>query len=405
MITFDKIFPCIIFFQFLALEKIVIGGMPLYGLEIIFLLTLGILLKEKVKSEMKKIDKGILFGSFIFLAGALFSTLLNSWGYTELGMLKSWFFFPVLYFFLALSLFSFDKRVAMWRGWFLGSSLISLIALLGYFRGYLTYDERLAFPYTSPNFLAYLVTPAIFIGSFLLYKGSGWQRKGVLFLVGISAFVLYQTHSYNAWIALLGAGAVSMTFFLSTFLRKKQLSLKRFLSIIALIAVAISLFVFSEKDEPKWKDIFSQNGRSSVHSRLMIWQSALTIAKDHPINGVGIGNFQEVYLKYQEKFPPYLEWAVPQPHNFILAVWLQAGLLGLLGIGTIFGRLGFIFWQRMRRDNLDKNKEALVLVALWVSFFLYGLFDTPYFRNDLAFLFWTQAYLTYAYSMRQGEGA
>ena len=27
--------------------------------------------------------------------------------------------------------------------------------------------------------------------------------------------------------------------------------------------------------------------------------------------------------EYQKHFPPYLEWAVPQPHNLYLAFWLQ----------------------------------------------------------------------------------
>jgi O-antigen ligase len=401
MSTVSKFFSITLTLLFLAQEKLVIGGIPFYALEIAFIGIIFILFKERGDLQKSKTDKIVLLGVVLLLMGAFLSTVLHPWGYLEMGRLKSWFLFPVAYFLVGVYFFAPQKRALLWASWFLGSSFIALLGLYGYFRGYITYDERLAFPYASPNFLAYLVIPGILSGLFFLGKTFGWKQKGVIVLTVSSIVVLFLTHSYNAWLALFASLLVAFLFKL--FLHTEGQSLKMVLIIGCIVGVA-SLFILSEKDEAKWANLYHQEGRSSLDSRLMIWQSALAIGKDYPLNGIGVGNFQEVYLKYQEKFPPYLEWAVPQPHNFFLAFWLQTGLLGLLGIMLLFLRLGQVFCSKIR--NADKaDTESFLLIALWVSFFSYGLFDTPYFRNDLAFLFWVQVLLTIMYGRSQDKEA
>ena len=393
-----SVFSLAVFSHFLALEKLMIGSIPFYALEIIFLGLGAVLLKEKLSPNERSIDKGVLLGVVCILLGALFSTLLHPWESTELGRLKSWFLFPTAYFLVGIYFLSYQKRLFLWVSWFFGSSVIAWAALYGYFREYITYDNRLAFPYTSPNFLAYLVIPSVLIGFFFLRSVSGWIRGGVLFLMVTSFFVLYQTHSYNSWLALLGA--LGIVFLGGVCIEKKKPSVKVLLTAGSIFIMLMGSLAVIESNNAKWTNIFEQSGRSSLDSRVMIWQSALAIGGDYPLNGIGVGNFQEVYLEYQNKFPPYLEWAVPQPHNFILAVWLQTGLLGLLGMGILLGRLGMLFFYRVRENNSTLKTEYLLIIALWVSFFFYGAFDTPYFRNDLAFLFWIQVLLTYMYSLR-----
>ena len=179
----------------------------------------------------------------------------------------------------------------------------------------------------------------------------------------------------------------------------------------------------------------------------MIWQSAWKICKDHWWSGVGVGNFQEAYLNYQKYFPePYIEWAVPMPHNIFLAFQTQLGIIGLiafiliviLSFTRIFvipvqgglparlaeadgrtppkplatereaqaGRQGiqeknslkigiwkFIGNWDLRFGNLKNKLSKLDSLSLWafaylVYIILHGLIDTPYMKNDLAILFW-----------------
>jgi len=108
----------------------------------------------------------------------------------------------------------------------------------------------------------------------------------------------------------------------------------------------------------------------------MIWNAAGEMLKDSPIIGIGPGTFQQVYLEYQSRFSvPYLEWAVPQPHNTFLAFYLQTGLVGFAGFILI------LFW-------LFKRARADDIVFLFLVYFLvHGMIDTLYWKNDLALIF------------------
>lgn len=128
--------------------------------------------------------------------------------------------------------------------------------------------------------------------------------------------------------------------------------------------------------------------RSSLVSRMMIWESSVAMIADRPLFGIGIGRFQETYLAYQRYFPPYLEWAVPQPHSFVLAVWLQTGLIGLAGLITLVG-----VWIRglavlLREEDPYTAITSVLLLSVLSFWLILGLADTPFFKTDLAFSFW-----------------
>ena len=140
----------------------------------------------------------------------------------------------------------------------------------------------------------------------------------------------------------------------------------------------------------------------------MIWQSATRILEDHIVLGIGVGRFQEEYLSYQSFFSPYLVWAVPEPHNFLLALFLSTGLLGGIGFVLVSIRLVLLFVKRLYGDQ-ELNYEGFFLFSLWLLFFVYGLVDTPYFKTDLAYAFFLLFALSKSYLFEKktprGEGA
>jgi O-antigen ligase len=122
----------------------------------------------------------------------------------------------------------------------------------------------------------------------------------------------------------------------------------------------------------------------------MIWRAATSMLYDNPLLGIGIGRFQTMYLAYQEYFPLYLEWAVPQPHNLYLALWLETGLVGLAGfifLVSVWLKKMLILWRSSVQDEYIKKTSAL-FIALMALFLFLGLTDTPFFKTDLAFIFW-----------------
>jgi len=168
----------------------------------------------------------------------------------------------------------------------------------------------------------------------------------------------------------------------------------------------------------KFNQIINSSDRSSFHSRLMIWSSAGEIIKDNPFFGIGPGTFQETYLSYADRFSePYLEWAVPQPHNIFLAFYLQTGLIGFAGFILILFWFFHANYKLSRRSPCLPDRQALrkslpagqaglpvgrqdcggagiisqypnILISLMIYILVHGLVDATYWKNDLSLMFW-----------------
>lgn len=157
---------------------------------------------------------------------------------------------------------------------------------------------------------------------------------------------------------------------------------------MVVLVIAIGL-IFFEIDSEKWQSLTQYNTHSSMASRIIIWNVSLYMIADQPIFGIGLGRFQEMYLLYQPYFPPYLEWAVPQPHNLFLALWLQTSIIGMVSF-LLLGMFWFWYMFRCRHqcDDVIVRQISTTLIALLTFFFFLGFTDTPFFKTDSAFTFW-----------------
>lgn len=365
--------------------KAVLFGMPLYSVEMPVLAALGAYLYGWWRGTffpLKNTDfrDPLFFGIALFFLGAVISFFANPFSLTGLGMLKTWFFFPLLMVWLFYETQPDKKeRKLILNVWFLTTALVACGALIYVFINNLTYDGRLAAWFGSPNYLAIFIAPGILIAFYKLQRSLEEKELKIYILPIFSFFIflitLYFTRSYGAWFGIFVA-TLLMTFLSAQFLTKKY-----FWKILIITVIILGIFFSLEQNNSKWQALVSFDARSSMVSRVMIWQSAGKMIADNPIFGIGLGRFQEVYLEYQKYFPPYLEWAVPEPHNLYLAVWLQTGLIGLIGFILFVSRAIILLVK-------NKNRESVLFLGLLALYLLYGLFDTPYFKTDLAFSFW-----------------
>lgn len=370
----------------LAHLKFVFFGIPLYSVEAPILIALVAYLygwKRRAFSFLVKINfrDPMIIGAALFFLGAVVSFIANPFSLTGLGMLKTWFVMPLLMVWLIFQAQPNEQEKNFFLNtWFATVLLVACGTLVSLFINTLTYDGRLAAWFASPNYLAIFIAPGILIAFHKLQEAFEEKKeiKGYIpSLLALLIFlpVLFLTHSYGVWLGVFGA-VVLMTFLSAPALAKKHLW-----KVLGVVIVVVGIFFFFESSSSKWQSLASLQNRSSMASRMMIWQSAGKMIANSPVLGVGLGRFQEVYLEYQKYYPPYLEWAVPQPHNIILAVWLQTGLIGLIGFILLVIRSIYILMQ-------NKNREAILLLGILVLYLLYGIFDTPYFKTDLAFAFW-----------------
>ncbi|HWL08469.1 MAG TPA: O-antigen ligase family protein [Planctomicrobium sp.] len=77
----------------------------------------------------------------------------------------------------------------------------------------------------------------------------------------------------------------------------------------------------------------------SLQYRLEYWQGTRGVISEHPVFGVGPGNFRQHYLKH--KLPGSSE-EILDPHNFLLDAWSQGGVLALAGVLVLV----FVWFRR-----------------------------------------------------------
>ena len=306
----------------------------------------------------------------------------------SLGIIKGWFLIPVVFTLLAADIIPREKTKNIFLAYGVSAFFVSLVSLGYLFLGNLTYDGRLQAFFNSPNYLAMYLAPALLIGleqvqsskfPVKLRNGAskvqspGMKLLFLGFLIIISTS-LYFTFSYAAWASVILAAIIML-------LIQKKISLK---TILISADIIILLLIFQLKN-PKLQDLANLDSRSSLASRIMIWKASARMIKNHWFIGIGPGNFQETYLGYQKYYPPYLEWAVPHPHNLYLTFWLYGGIVGLIGFFSLI-----FFWLKDIWGKIKSGADWAALFTLGIMSYIlvHGLMDTTYFKNDLAVIFW-----------------
>lgn len=308
-------------------------------------------------------------GVLLIFIGLLFGTFVSPDTRASLGVLKGWFLTPLAFFIMARSVLDTKekKEKALWS-LALSGIAVGVIALFYWLTGRLTFDERLAAFYESPNMLAMYLAPALLIVTLALsQKVKVKSQKFLLFSFAFLIFILALTRSLGAFAGVGGA----LAFYFST-LRWGKVWEKLGIYIFGSIIIAGILLPLSPLFIDPW-----EMERSSLASRLMIWRASVEILKDHWLFGIGPGTFQEAYLAYQKNFPLYLEWAVPHPHNIFLMIWLYAGVLGLAGLLMILS------------SALGKPIHYYPISFIFLYLLIHGIFDNTLLRNDAGIIFWT----------------
>ncbi len=314
----------------------------------------------------------------LIFTGLFFSVIANNNYYIGLGAIKGWFIFPIIFGIIFYESMKEDESLLgkSWLALLFSGVAVSMMGIVYKFSGLLTYDGRLHIFYDSPNQLGMFLAPIFIVGLVLFLRENLYWRK-LLFLAGLFllAVNLYFTYSYGTWMAL--AVAITVVFWL------KHKTLRSRVGI--LILVFLAAIAIGQMRSQKMADLENMGGRSSIDSRIMIWKAAGLMIESNPLFGIGPGNFQNKYLEYQKYFPPYLEWAVPQPHNLFLAFWLEAGFLGLVGFVFLLVQ----FFKDNKKAIENNHLYGTLCFAVMLYLLVHGLIDTTYWRNDMAIIFWT----------------
>lgn len=295
----------------------------------------------------------------------------------SLGIWKGWVVAPILYFAVLTQVLKSEKDVEKILRMFVYSAVfVTLLAyIFGLFSDGVTIDLRLRGFYESANYLALYIVPAVLINIyFLLRRGAVLpSRQDYIYL---STFVvllysLFFTQSYAAIIGVFGAlGLYVIHFLLKNPKQRKKVGLA-----VLVLGLTFIVIILSQLNSHKFKQFLDFENRSSTTVRLEIYQTSYQLVKDNVLTGVGPGLFQANYQinapEVLERAP--LEWNMPHSHNIFIGFWLNAGLIGLIAflVLLVFCHKSFTY----------------PLIALW-GILIHGLFDMPFWKNDLSMIFW-----------------
>jgi len=368
-----------------------IGGIPTTVLEILIYIVFLYGLVNLAYCQWLKVKKKIWLPIGILLLSLIISFYVAPDKLAALGQIKAFFIDPLLILWLMICYLEIKDFIWIFYG-LAGSSLfVSVHTIVQKILGHVTPDGRVIglFGY-SPNYLALYLAPVatlLIAYSLTCLKALMAKRKylfsaicGLLFAICLVA--IYFSGSRAGLLAVTGGFGFYLILYFWDFI-KKGLFYKIAIGLLIIAAIIGAWFAF----RPNFQASPSEGGRvtSSNNLRWQIWQTSLELGKTHPLRGVGLANFQNAFDKLTQNRANFPEYITPQaltPHNIFLMFWLSLGLLGLaafIWLLVIFYYCGFKNFQKF---------PAKILLAVMTTIILQGLVDTPYFKNDLAIMFW-----------------
>lgn len=135
---------------------------------------------------------------------------------------------------------------------------------------------------------------------------------------------------------------------------------------VALASIAMVLVVRPEV-------LIAQHPRNPIVQRWRYWGSTLHMIQDHPLRGVGAGNYSSTYERYRHPLATGTRFA----HNVWLQAWAEWGLVGLVGlVGLLTATL-----------RCASAQPLGIQVALW-AFWLLASIDITWSVGQVLGLWW-----------------
>jgi len=267
--------------------------------------------------------------------------------------------------------------------------LITLICLFGifqHFTGYMLQPEfitnyefgaknRITSTFENPNlFGAFLV---LFFYPILMLAFGDKKKSLKIFSYIVCTLMLVNiifTFSRNAWLGL-GIGAVV---FIITY------EWKAIFALIIGLLISFKIPIIGNR----LMDFFRADQNAS---RIKHWTVAKYMIGDHPLFGVGNGNYVSNYDSYIKKYPQldYANLSRFPTHNSYIKIISELGILG--GIPFIISLL----WTVLRfKQNLKLVEEPFIKSLFkgfeisFYSFMIMNIFDNLFFVTRTAIWFW-----------------
>lgn len=115
--------------------------------------------------------------------------------------------------------------------------------------------------------------------------------------------------------------------------------------------------------------MFDKSNQSNSE-RLLMWKSAWSMFIDHPLAGVGVGNYKEQY--YKKYISPMAKEKQIHAHNNVMHLAATTGIIGLVGFFSMFS---YFLYESFKNWRRKREIAPLIFFIATLSFLIQGLTD------------------------------
>jgi O-antigen ligase len=233
-----------------------------------------------------------------------------------------------------------------------------------------------------------LFSSIVFLGfPFLIYicvyERKFWQLLGILLSITALVLLLFVQTKAVLLAILLGIGISAIVLFTS-------LSVKRMYKVLILSGMAffVLLVAFMAKEK---LPLLSNN--DTIKERILLWSNTWQLIKEHPLSGVGAGNWQIFFPKYGLQNFMQTNYLISdgyttfqRPHNDFLWVWSEMGVLALITYIGIFALgLYYCFKNILAAQAIKAKVFHSGLLMTLIGYVFIGFVDFPLERSEHQF--------------------
>ena len=358
------------------------GPLPTTLLENLVLATIALYLVARWREGLlRPIRTPYEIAIALLLLSGVISVLVAKDHRAALGLYRAYFIEPAALFYVATDLLR--KRAdfrTLLLGLGIGTSIFAVMNIVVFaaaaFQNTLHFGAPPSAIYTSSNAVAmFLEPPMAFAIGLVLFSDERNDRRLALAWALILGAALVLTFSRGGYLALAVFAVLTVI--------KVRPDLRRPLLIVGIVAAAaVLLTVVVASTTPLMRTRFSYVALNyTLQTRAAIFTATFNLIAAHPILGVGLGG----YVYNLHGFPEIY------PHDVYMTFWVELGLLGLLAFLYIFVRLFVSAWRALSLASGLERALLWGLVGTVVTWAVHGVFDSPYWKNDMAVEFWLVA--------------
>ena len=341
-------------------------GFPTTFLELMLLIVIFVWIIQNRTRILKKfkLEKHWRLPILLFLIAATVGLFVSPERSAALGIYKAYFIEPILFFFVLIDYLKQKTSLQkIYRSLGLSALAVSLFGICQWITnsGIPTpwdFENRITSIFDYPNAVGLFLGPIIILGAFQIYK----NKKDWLWIAAttLSSIAIILSKSEAAWIAVVA------TLFIAFLINKKT----RKKAGLLLIALILLVTLIPTLKTPISQKLLLQDYSGQV--RITIWKESFEMLKDKPLFGAGLSGYKTELAPYHKA--THLE-LFEYPHNIILNIWTELGILGLIAAG-------FFAFQILKKPKF--TIATFVLLEMTI----HALVDVPYFKNDLSVLTW-----------------